>query len=35
MRYAVRKYNGTLTTQIKNAAFELKILIPLKKEAAS
>ncbi len=35
MRYAVRKYNGTLTTQIKNDAFELKILIPLKKEAAS
>ncbi len=35
MRHAVRKYNGTLTTQIKNDAFELKILIPLKKEDAS
>ena len=35
MRHAVQKYNGTLTTQIKNDAFELKILIPLKKEAAS
>lgn len=35
IRHAVHKYDGTLTTQIKNDTFELKILIPLRKQAAS
>ena len=35
MRPAVRKYDGTLTTQLKNNTFEVKILIPVRKQAAS
>ena len=34
IRHAVRKYDGTLTTMVRNNAFELKILIPLRKAGA-